>query len=71
MIHGDAYETIRPAKPADAEAIFTITQNAVAEDALRHRSLDSIHTNISSYWVNEIDGSIVACMQLRSYESAG
>ena len=70
MIHGDAYETIRPAKPADAEAIFTITQNAVAEDALRHRSLHSIHTNISSYWVNEIDGSIVACMQLRSYESA-
>tara|TARA_B110000008_G_scaffold256210_1_gene273471 strand:- start:1814 stop:3121 length:1308 start_codon:yes stop_codon:yes gene_type:complete len=70
MIHGDAYEAIRPARPADAEAIFSITQNAVAEDSLRHRSLDAIQAAISSYWVNEIDGSIVACMQLRPYESA-
>ena len=69
MIHSNEYQCIRRAVSADAHSIYNITQNAVRSERLRERSQESIEAEISDYLVYEIDGSIVSCLSLRSYDS--
>lgn len=68
MVYSNDYQSIRRATPADAHSIFNITRNGVRSESLRERSLESIEATIADYLVYEIDGSIVACVNLKSYD---
>lgn len=68
MVYSNEYQSIRVAKREDAHAVFNITRNAVKSESLRERSLKSITADIDNYLVYEIDGSIVACARMQSYE---
>jgi amino-acid N-acetyltransferase len=69
MVYSNDYQSIRRAHSDDAHAIYNITRNGVRSESLRERSLESIKAAIDDYLVYEIDGSLVACLNLRSYES--
>ena len=69
MVYSNDYQSIRRAVTADAHSIYNITQNGVRTESLRERSQESIEATISDYLVYEIDGSIVACVNLRIYDS--
>jgi amino-acid N-acetyltransferase len=69
MVYSNDYQSIRRAVAADAHSIFNITRNGVRSESLRDRSLESIEATISSYLVYEIDGSIVGCVNLKSYDN--
>lgn len=69
MIYNNDYESIRPAIPADAYAIYNITRNAVQSDALLARSQEYIESEIPNFLVYEIDGSLIGCIHLRNYEN--
>jgi amino-acid N-acetyltransferase len=69
MVYSNDYQSIRRAVTADAHSIYNITQNGVRTESLRERSQESIKATISDYLVYEIDGSIVACVNLKIYDS--
>lgn len=68
MVYSNDYQSIRPAIKADAYAIYNITRNGVRSATLRDRSQASIEAEIKNFLVYEIDGSIVACVNLHSYD---
>ena len=69
MVYSNDYQSIRRAVTADAHSIYNITQNGVRTESLRERSQESIEDTIADYLVYEIDGSIVACVNLKIYDS--
>lgn len=69
MVYSNDYQSIRRATLGDAHAIYNITRNGVRSESLRERPLESIEAAISDYLVYEIDGSLVACVNLRSYHA--
>jgi len=69
MVYSNDYQSIRRAKAADAHSIYNITQNGVRSESLRERSQESIAATIENYLVYEIDGSIVGCVNLKSYDA--
>lgn len=69
MVYSNDYQSIRPAVPADAYAIYNITRSGVRRETLRDRSQAEIEAAIDNFLVYEIDGSIVACVALQSYEA--
>ena len=69
MVYSNDYQSIRRAVTADAHSIYNITQNGVRTESLRERSQESIEAAIADYLVYEIDGSIVACVNLKIYDS--
>ncbi|MEN8661361.1 MAG: amino-acid N-acetyltransferase [Lentimonas sp.] len=69
MVYSNDYQSIRPAIKADAYAIYNITRNGVRSATLRDRSQAEIEAEIESFLIYEIDGSIVACVNLHSYDS--
>ena len=68
MVYSNDYQSIRRATATDAHAIYNITRNGVRSETLRERSLESIGSSIQDYLVYEIDGSIVGCVNLKSYD---
>jgi amino-acid N-acetyltransferase len=68
MVYSNDYQSIRRAVLADAYSIYNITRNGVRSESLRERSQEAIEAAIQDYLVYEIDGSIVSCVNLRSYE---
>ncbi|MGZ0657429.1 amino-acid N-acetyltransferase [Coraliomargarita sp. W4R72] len=68
MVYSNDYQSIRRAVTADAHSIFNITRNGVRSESLRDRSIESIEATIDTYLVYEIDGSIVGCVNLKSYD---
>ena len=68
MVYSNDYQSIRRAVPADAYSIYNITRNGVRSESLRDRSQASIEAGINDFLVYEIDGSIVGCVNLQSYE---
>ncbi len=68
MVYSNDYQSIRRAIPRDAYAIFNITRNGVRSESLRERPLEAIESSIYDYLVYEIDGSIVGCVNLKSYD---
>ncbi|MFO8028018.1 MAG: amino-acid N-acetyltransferase [Opitutales bacterium] len=68
MVYSNDYESIRPAIAADAYSIYNITRNAVQSEALIERSQEYVESEISNFLVYEIDGSIIGCIHLRSYD---
>ncbi len=67
MVYSNDYQSIRPAIPADAYAIFNITRNGVRTETLRARSREYIDEEIANFLVYEIDGSLIGCLHLRTY----
>jgi len=68
MVYSNDYQSIRRAVAADAHSIYNITRNGVRSESLRERSQESIEATITDYLVYEIDGSIVGCVNLKSYD---
>lgn len=68
MVYSNDYQSIRRAIAQDAYAIFNITRNGVRSESLRERPLEAIESSIHDYLVYEIDGSIVGCVNLKSYD---
>lgn len=68
MVYSNDYQSIRRAVTTDAHSIYNITQNGVRSESLRERSQESIEASIGNYLVYEIDGSIVGCVNLKSYQ---
>ncbi|MDP4882649.1 MAG: amino-acid N-acetyltransferase [Opitutales bacterium] len=68
MVYSNDYQSIRQAIPADAYSIYNITRNGVRSATLRDRSKESIEASIENFLVYEIDGSIVACVNLQTYD---
>lgn len=68
MVYSNDYQSIRRAVQADAYSIYNITRNGVRSESLRERSQEYIEATITDYLVYEIDGSIVGCVNLKSYD---
>ena len=68
MVYSNDYQSIRRATLNDAHAVYNITRNGVRSESLRERPLESIEGAIGDYLVYEIDGSLVACVNLQSYD---
>ena len=68
MVYSNDYQSIRRAVKADAYSIYNITRNGVRSEMLRDRSQASIEADIHNFLVYEIDGSIVGCVHLQSYD---
>lgn len=64
MVYGNEYHQIRAARRKDVAAIYSITKSAVKNEALRHRSKQSIERDIDHFYVFEIDESVIACAAL-------
>ena len=67
MVYSNEYQSIRRATKADAYAIYTITQNGVRSETLVNRPQDIIEESIDDFWVYELDGSIIGCVNLHKY----
>ncbi len=64
MIHANAYARIRPARKKDLPAIAALTRQGAQRDALRPTSRHAIERAINSYFVYEIDETLIACGRL-------
>lgn len=69
MVYSNEYQSIRRAVKVDAYSIYNITRNGVRSETLRDRSQEEIEAAIENFLVYEIDGSIVACVHLQSYDA--
>ncbi|MBO6102632.1 MAG: amino-acid N-acetyltransferase [Opitutales bacterium] len=64
MIYADEYQKIRKAEDSDANTIYNLSQNSTKEQNLVKRTLEEISQKISTYFVYEMDGSIIAFVSL-------
>ncbi len=64
MIYSDEYQKIRKALPEDAPIIYTLSKNSAREQNLVYRSREEIESKIDTYFVYEMDGSIIAFVSL-------
>lgn len=69
MVYSNEYQSIRRAVKADAYSIYNITRNGVRSETLLDRSQEDIEASIDDFLVYEIDGSIVGCVKLQSYDN--
>lgn len=67
LFYNHDYQQIRPARPADAQALFELSRESTVTEALAERSLKQIEDRIDSYFVYEIDGYILGCGSLVAY----
>lgn len=64
MVYADEYQKIRRATPDDANAIYHISMVSARTQNLVYRPFEEIRENISSYFVYELDSSIIAIVSL-------
>lgn len=64
MIHANEYQQIRIAKKRDIEALHGIIRNAARSDALRYRTREALENDIESFFVYEVDESIIGCTSI-------
>lgn len=65
MIYADEYQKIRRAVSGDVPQIFNMTSLSVKMQNLVYRSREEIAKNISSYFVYEMDASLIAVVSLQ------
>lgn len=65
MIYSDEYQKIRPATPEDASGIYNISRISSSEQNLVYRTREEIEGKIGTYFVYEMDGSIIAFVSLQ------
>ncbi len=68
MIHANDYQQIRAARKKDAQSIYNITRAAVKTEKLRQRTREQIEREIDSFYVYEIDGSVIGCASLIPFD---
>ena len=64
MIYADEYQKIRPATEADINNIYNLSVNSSKEQNLVARTIEEITEKIGTYFVYEMDGSIIAFVSL-------
>ncbi len=64
MIYADEYQKIRRATIDDVSTIFNLSKSSTREQNLVYRSRDEIESKIGTYFVYEMDGSIIAFVSL-------
>lgn len=64
MVHADAYQQIRMARPKDVAAIFAILSAGAKREALRKTTRRQVESQIREYFVYEADGAIIGCARL-------
>ncbi len=64
MIHADAYQQIRVARPKDVSAIFAILRAGARTEALRGVTRKQVEELIQDFFVYEADGAIIGCCRL-------
>lgn len=67
MIHSNPYSQIRKARRKDVSSIYALTRGSVRNESLRSRSKTSIESDISDYFVYEVDESIIGCFRITHY----
>ena len=67
MIHANEYQQIRPARKKDIPALYAIIRNAAKTETLRTHTRQTIEKAIDTFYVHEIDGSLIACVSLQSF----
>ena len=65
MIYADEYQKIRPATNDDVAQIYNITSVSAKTQNLVYRSREEIEEKISTYYVYEMDASIIAVVSLQ------
>ena len=64
MIHADDYQQIRSAEEKDLPAIASLVRQGADSDALVRRDWQSIQSDLSGFFVYEIDDFLIACANL-------
>ena len=64
MIYADEYQKIRRATPDDASAIYHLSMVSARTQNLVYRSFEEIKERIGSYFVYELDSSIIGIVSL-------
>ncbi|MBE6411045.1 MAG: amino-acid N-acetyltransferase [Opitutales bacterium] len=64
MIYSDEYQKIRKATADDVSTIYNLSKNSTRSQNLVYRSRDEIAEKIDTYFVYEMDGSIIAFVSL-------
>lgn len=65
MVHANAYQQVRRARRRDAGSIFHMLRNAATRtEAVRYKSREEVLEKIDSFFVFEIDGSLIGCASL-------
>ena len=64
MIYADEYQKIRPADAEDATTIYNLSKISIRSQNLVYRSLEEVLNRIDTYFVYEMDGSIIAFVSL-------
>lgn len=67
MIHGNAYQEIRPARKKDIPAIQRMLKQATSSGELRRHGAREMLDHPDHYFVYEIDGSLLGCAALIPY----
>jgi len=69
MIHANEYDRIRKAQLDDAVDIYTLVKQASRQNHLVPRSLQEVEDRLDTYYVYEVDESIIGCTCLIPYDS--
>ncbi len=64
MIYADEYQKIRRATIDDVSTIFNLSKSSMRSQNLVYRGRDEIESKIDTYFVYEMDGSIIAFVSL-------
>lgn len=70
LINRDVYEGIRHATVEDVAGIYELTEPLVREGILVSRSKNKIEKDVNSYYIYTRDSLVLACAQLKRYESS-
>ena len=71
MVFSDAYQRVRPAQLADVDEMILMMRKAMNDEQLVVRSREDIVARLDDFSVVEIDGNVVGCVALHSYEEPG
>lgn len=68
LVYGNEYQQIRKAAHDEVPLVYHLTRSGVAREELIDRSMASIEEKIDNFYVYEIDGNIMACVLLDTFE---
>jgi amino-acid N-acetyltransferase len=67
LVHTNEYQAIRKARKKDSRAIFGLIQSGMEHDELVRRTLPEIERQIGDFYVFEVDGMPVGCVEMVEY----
>lgn len=69
LIYSNDFENIRQARTEDIRSIISLTQSAVDDEELIHRSRNEIENQIEDYYLFIMDGQLLGCIALHQDSS--